>query len=166
MQDDNSVWTSIEFREQYNEIKEAPQKWFSKFLVLYKSLRRMKRFLQHSSCRMMWRGMINNKNKNSFCKYWIWSACHNSLSDSLGHSRIIHSSSWFTHRDFAFNYLAPHRGRARYCNAHVCLCVCLFVCVFAKFQSVISLWNLAYILRMGTPWLTNIFRILGQRSRS
>ena len=26
-------------------------------------------------------------------------------------------------------YLAPHRGRARYCNAHVCLCVCLFVCV-------------------------------------
>ena len=55
----------------------------------------------------------------------------------------------------------------------VCLCVCLFVRVFAKFQSVISqpflnrsLWNLAYILRMGTPWLTNIFRILGQRSRS
>ena len=55
----------------------------------------------------------------------------------------------------------------------VCLCVCLFVRVFAKFQSVISqpflnrsLWNLAYILRIGTPWLTNIFRILGQRSRS
>ena len=23
----------------------------------------------------------------------------------------------------------PHRGRARYCNAHVCLCVCLFVCL-------------------------------------
>ena len=22
------------------------------------------------------------------------------------------------------DYLAPHRGRARYCNAHVCLCVC------------------------------------------
>ena len=72
-------------------------------------------------------------------------------------------------------YLAPHRGRARYCNAHVCLfvclcvclCVCVFVRVFAKFQSVISqqflnrsLWNLAYILRMGTPWLTIIFRIL------
>ena len=36
------------------------------------------------------------------------------------------------------DYLAPHRGRARYCNAHVCLCVCLFVRVFAKFQSVIS----------------------------
>ena len=35
-------------------------------------------------------------------------------------------------------YLAPHRGRARYCNAHVCLSVCLFVRVFAKFQSVIS----------------------------
>ena len=63
----------------------------------------------------------------------------------------------------------PHRGRARYCNAHVCLSVCLFVCVFvrvfAKFQSVISqpflnrsLWHLAYILRMGTPWLTNIFQ--------
>ena len=80
------------------------------------------------------------------------------------------------YKGFAFNYLAPHRGRARYCNAHVCLsvclCVCLFVRVFAKFQSVISqpflnrsLWNLAYILRMGTPWLTNIFRILGQRSR-
>ena len=34
-------------------------------------------------------------------------------------------------------YLAPHRGRARYCNAHVCLFVCLFVRVFAKFQSVI-----------------------------
>ena len=32
----------------------------------------------------------------------------------------------------------PHRGRARYCNAHVCLFVCLFVRVFAKFQSVIS----------------------------
>ena len=71
---------------------------------------------------------------------------------------------------FRYCYLAPHRGRARYCNAHVCVfvCVCLFVCVFAKFQSVISqpflnrsLWNLAYILRMGTPWLTNIFRILG-----
>ena len=53
----------------------------------------------------------------------------------------------------------------------VCVCVCLFVRVFAKFQCVISqpflnrsLWNLAYILRMGTPWLTNIFRILGQRS--
>ena len=27
------------------------------------------------------------------------------------------------------DYLAPHRGRARYCNAHVCLCVCLFVCL-------------------------------------
>ena len=27
-------------------------------------------------------------------------------------------------------YLAPHRGRARYCNAHVCLFVCLCVCVF------------------------------------
>ena len=26
-------------------------------------------------------------------------------------------------------YLAPHRGRARYCNAHVCLCVCVFVCL-------------------------------------
>ena len=26
-------------------------------------------------------------------------------------------------------YLAPHRGRARYCNAHVCLFVCVFVCV-------------------------------------
>ena len=76
-----------------------------------------------------------------------------------------------------YSYLAPHRGRARYCNAHVCLflclCVCLFVRVFAKFQSVISqpflnrsLWNLAYILRMGTPWLTNIFRIFCQRSRS
>ena len=25
-------------------------------------------------------------------------------------------------------YLAPHRGRARYCNAHVCLFVCVFVC--------------------------------------
>ena len=24
-------------------------------------------------------------------------------------------------------YLAPHRGRARYCNAHVCLFVCLSV---------------------------------------
>ena len=24
-------------------------------------------------------------------------------------------------------YLAPHRGRARYCNAHVCLSVCLSV---------------------------------------
>ena len=23
----------------------------------------------------------------------------------------------------------PHRGRARYCNAHNCLCVCLFVCL-------------------------------------
>ena len=68
---------------------------------------------------------------------------------------------------YVYVYLAPHRGRARYCNAHVCLfvclCVCVFVRVFAKFQSVISqpflnrsLWNLAY----------NIFRILGQRSRS
>ena len=27
-------------------------------------------------------------------------------------------------------YLAPHRGRARYCNAHVCLFLCLCVCVF------------------------------------
>ena len=74
-------------------------------------------------------------------------------------------------------YLAPHRGRARYCNAHVCLfvclCVCVFVRVFAKFQSVISQsflnrssWNLTYTLSMGTLWLTNIFRILGQRSRS
>ena len=42
------------------------------------------------------------------------------------------------------SYLAPHRGRARYCNGHVCLFVCLCVClsvfvrVFAKFQSVIS----------------------------
>ena len=36
------------------------------------------------------------------------------------------------------DYLAPHRGRARYCNAHVCLFVCVFVRVFAKFQSVIS----------------------------
>ena len=25
-------------------------------------------------------------------------------------------------------YLAPHRGRARYCNAHVCLFVCVCVC--------------------------------------
>ena len=32
----------------------------------------------------------------------------------------------------------PHRGRARYCNAHVCLFVRVFVRVFAKFQSVIS----------------------------
>ena len=24
----------------------------------------------------------------------------------------------------------PHRGRARYCNAHVCLFVCLCVCLF------------------------------------
>ena len=50
-------------------------------------------------------------------------------------------------------YLAPHRGRARYCNAHVCLCVCVFVRVFAKFQSVISQpflnrsrWNLVHTL--------------------
>ena len=27
------------------------------------------------------------------------------------------------------NYLAPHRGRARYCNAHVCLFLCLCVCL-------------------------------------
>ena len=50
-------------------------------------------------------------------------------------------------------YLAPHRGRARYCNAHVCLSVCVFVRVFAKFQSVISQpflnrsrWNLVHTL--------------------
>ena len=73
-------------------------------------------------------------------------------------------------------YLAPHRGRARDCNAHVCLFVCLFVCVFVRvfviFQSVISqpflnrsLWNLAYILRMGTPWLTNRskVKVVGRR---
>ena len=98
---------------------------------------------------------------------------------SYGRYRVYH---WFSHTKYLnCYYLAPHRGRARYCNAHVCLSVCLFVClcvclfvrVFAKFQCVISqpflnrsLWNLAYILRMGTPWLTNIFRILGQRSRS
>ena len=29
--------------------------------------------------------------------------------------------------DMIHCYLAPHRGRARYCNAHVCLCVCLSV---------------------------------------
>ena len=28
-----------------------------------------------------------------------------------------------------FYYLAPHRGRARYCNAHVCLFQCLCVCL-------------------------------------
>ena len=77
-------------------------------------------------------------------------------------------------------YLAPHRGWARYCNAHVCLfvclCVCVFVCVFvrvfAKFQSVISqpflnrsLWNLAYILRMGTPWqnFRSKVKVVGRR---
>ena len=27
-------------------------------------------------------------------------------------------------------YLAPHMGRARYCNAHVYLFVCVFVCLF------------------------------------
>ena len=75
-------------------------------------------------------------------------------------------------------YLAPGGGgRGIVMPMSVCLSVCVFVClfvrVFAKFQSVISqpflnrsLWILAYILRMGTPWLTNIFRILGQRSRS
>ena len=29
---------------------------------------------------------------------------------------------------WSIHYLAPHRGRARYCNAHVCLSVCVFVC--------------------------------------
>ena len=41
-----------------------------------------------------------------------------------------------------FHYLAPHRGRARYCNAHVCLSVCLFVCpCFRK----ISMCNISAI---------------------
>ena len=58
-----------------------------------------------------------------------------------------------THRRICHVYLAPHRGRARYCNAHVCLSVCVFVRVFAKFQSVISQpflnrsrWNLVHTL--------------------
>ena len=101
----------------------------------------------------------------SYCMSYYGLVCH-----------VIGNSNQFG-ICLCFHYLAPHRGRARYCNAHVCLSVCLFVCVFvrvfAKFQCVISqpflnrsLWNLAYLLRMGTPWLTNIFRILGQRSRS
>ena len=109
---------------------------------------------------------------------------HSRSARLLGTIRYLNFFAIFIYH-ISIYYLAPHRGRARYCNAHaclfvclfvcvfVCLFVCLFVCVFAKFQSVISqpflnrsLWNLAYILRMGTPWLTNIFRILGQRSRS
>ena len=57
------------------------------------------------------------------------------------------------------NYLAPGGGgRGIVMPMSVCLSVCVFVRVFAKFQSVISqpflnrsLSNLAYILRMGTP---------------
>ena len=59
----------------------------------------------------------------------------------------------FPKRGTLIYYLAPHRGRARYCNAHVCLSVCVFVRVFAKFQSVISQpflnrsrWNLVHTL--------------------
>ena len=57
-------------------------------------------------------------------------------------------------------------GRGIVMPMSVCLCVCVCVCpCFRKSQPFLnrSLWNLAYILRMGTPWLTNIFRILGQK---
>ena len=37
------------------------------------------------------------------------------------------NKNWDFHLIYV-NYLAPHRGRARYCNAHVCLFVCLCVC--------------------------------------
>ena len=40
-----------------------------------------------------------------------------------------HNEVGYTRVMYYCYYLAPHRGRARYCNAHVCLCVCLFVCV-------------------------------------
>ena len=42
------------------------------------------------------------------------------------------------------DYLAPHRGRARYCNAHVCLFVCVFVRVCPCFRK-ISKCNISVI---------------------
>ena len=155
----------------------------------------------------MTRTLVKSTSEYNYCQSFEVIMSYNNQILSTPLMEYWHFYVWTTyvlclvsHIYLAPHRVAPHRGRARYCNAHVCLfvcvfvtsplapigggrgivmpmsvclSVCLFVRVFAKFQSVISqpflnrsLWNLAYILRMGTPWLTNIFRILGQRSRS